>query len=42
MEHGFNWPMVFIHGIGYFSRIKGGKGEWKMHAFGNILFGWEA
>ena len=39
MEHGFHWPMVFIHGIGYFSSIKGGRGEWKRNAFW-ILFIW--
>ena len=42
MEHGFHWPMVFIHGIGDFSSIKGGKGKWKRHAFRYCLFGWEA
>jgi len=27
IEHGFHWPMVFIHGIGDFPRIKGGRGK---------------
>ena len=40
MEHGFHWPMVFLHGIGDFSSIKGGKGEWKRHAYGYCYFGW--
>ena len=39
MEHDFHWPMVFIHGIGDFSSIRGGKGEWKRHVFW-ILFIW--
>ena len=42
MEHGFHWPVVFFHGIRDFASIKGGKGEWKRHAFGYCLFGWES
>ena len=41
LEKGDNGTLFSLdHGIGKFSSIKGGKGEWKRHAYEYCYFGW--